>query len=116
MHLPLETCLCSPEEPELEDVVVAAALDRLVASVVRDVVVLVGLEEVVRLERVARLEPTLQEERRHQAGFDTKTAGRQFALFFVFSDSRRKNISVSSVMAFFVSWSCILLVWKLPHT
>ena len=42
-----------PLEPELEDVVVASALDDLVAGVVADVVVLVALEQVVRAHLVA---------------------------------------------------------------
>ena len=43
----------SPLEPELEDVVVPAALNDLVAGVVADVVVLVPLEQVVCRHLVA---------------------------------------------------------------
>ena len=43
----------SPLEPELEDVVVPAALDDLVTGVVADVVVLVPLKQVVRGHLVA---------------------------------------------------------------
>lgn len=43
----------SPLEPEFEDVIVSAALDDLVASVVGDIVTLVGLEEIVSRHLVA---------------------------------------------------------------
>ena len=51
--------LGSPGQPELEDVVVSAALDHLVAGVIRDVVVLVLLEQVAGLHRVAVSQNTL---------------------------------------------------------
>jgi len=47
------THLGSPLEPELEDVVVPAALDDLVAGVVADIIDLVSLEEVVGRHLVA---------------------------------------------------------------
>ena len=49
-----------PLEPELEDVVVPAALDDLVARVVGDVVVLVALEQVVGRHLVAADQEALQ--------------------------------------------------------
>lgn len=49
-----------PDEPELEDVVVTAALDHLVARVVRHVVVFVLLEQVIGAHPVAVVQQTLQ--------------------------------------------------------
>ena len=54
----------APQEPQLEDVVVAATLDGLVAGVVRDVIVLVLLEEVAGVGGVARLQQVLEREER----------------------------------------------------
>ena len=55
VHLRLHAAhaLGPPHQPELEDVVVAAALDDLVAGVIGDVVVLVPLEQVVGRHLVA---------------------------------------------------------------
>ena len=53
-----------PHEPELEDVVVASALDDLVAGVVRHVVVLVRLEQVLRGHRVALVQDALPKKRK----------------------------------------------------
>ena len=63
VHLGLHAAhpLGPPHQPELEDVVVAAALDHLVARVVAHVVVLVRLEQVLRRHRVAVVEQALQE-------------------------------------------------------
>ena len=47
LRLKADVALGSPHEPELEDVIVASTLDRLVTSVVRHVVMLVTLEEIV---------------------------------------------------------------------
>lgn len=44
--------LGSPGQPELEDVIVPPALDHLVPGVIRDIVVLVLLEQVPGLHRV----------------------------------------------------------------
>ncbi len=49
----------APHEPEFEDVVVSSALDSLVTGVIRYVVMFVLLEEVVRPQRVAGLQKTL---------------------------------------------------------
>ena len=65
-HESIDPCLESrvsvspPHEPQLEDVVMAAALYRLVAGIVHHVVVLVRLEQVRRLQRVTGLELTLK--------------------------------------------------------
>ena len=66
VHLRLHAAhpLRPPHEPELEDVVVAAALDHLVARVVPHVVVLVLLEQVLRRHRVAVVEQALCKERK----------------------------------------------------
>ena len=56
----LDVYLGPPLEPELEDVVVPAALDDLVAGVVADVVDLVRLEQVVRGHLVAVDQETLE--------------------------------------------------------
>ena len=58
----LDVYLGPPLEPELEDVVVPAALDDLVAGVVADVVDLVRLEQVVRGHLVAVDQETLEYE------------------------------------------------------
>ena len=58
----LDVYLGPPLEPELEDVVVPAALDDLVAGVVADVVDLVRLEQVVRGHLVAVDQETLENE------------------------------------------------------
>ena len=58
----LDVYLRPPLEPELEDVVVPAALDDLVAGVVADVVDLVRLEQVVRGHLVAVDQETLEYE------------------------------------------------------
>ena len=54
VHLVLKSlrALGSPGQPELEDVIVPPALDHLVPCVIRDVVVLVLLEQVPGLHRV----------------------------------------------------------------
>ena len=61
VHLRLHAAhaLGPPHQPELEDVVVAAALDHLVARVVPHVVVLVLLEQVLRRHRVAVVQQAL---------------------------------------------------------
>lgn len=50
----------SPHQPKLENVVVSSALYHLVASVVRDVIRLVLLEEIVGTHAVAVNKETLQ--------------------------------------------------------
>lgn len=45
--------LRSPHEPEFEDVVVATALDHLIAGIVGDVVVFVLLEKVISTHLIA---------------------------------------------------------------
>lgn len=57
-HLP------APLQPQLEDVVVAAALDHLVAGVVPRVVDLVRHEQVLRVHRVAAQQDALETDRR----------------------------------------------------
>lgn len=52
-----------PHEPELEDVDVPAALDGLVAGVVRDVVLLIWLEQVAGAHGVAARQDSLQTKR-----------------------------------------------------
>ena len=52
----------SPHEPKLEDVIMAAALDHLIASIVGDVVVFVLLEKVVGAHLVAVDQKTLATE------------------------------------------------------
>ena len=66
VHLRLHAAhsLGPPHEPELEDVVVAAALNHLVAGVVPDVVVLVLLEQILRRQRVAVGEKALSRGRK----------------------------------------------------
>lgn len=50
-----------PLEPQLEDVVVPAALDHLVAGVVANVILLVGHEEILRRHLIAADEQALRE-------------------------------------------------------
>lgn len=52
--------LGAPLQPQLEDVVVPAALDHLVPGVVADVVLLVGHEQVLRRHLVAADEEALK--------------------------------------------------------
>ena len=57
--LEADVAVSAPHEPQLEDVVVTSALYRLVARVVGDVVVLVGLEQVRGLHRIRSFQPSL---------------------------------------------------------
>jgi hypothetical protein len=52
--------LCSPHEPELEDVVVPAALDALITGIPGSVVHLVLLKQVARLRAVGGLQNSLK--------------------------------------------------------
>lgn len=60
--------LCSPHEPQLEDVHMASTLQRLVSGVVGQVVMLVLLEQVAGVHLVAVLHQTLREETRTRSG------------------------------------------------
>ena len=57
----LETYFGSPHQPELENVIVATALDDFVAGIVGDVIVFVLLEQVVGAHPVAMVQQTLHQ-------------------------------------------------------
>lgn len=59
------SALGAPLQPQLEDIIVPAALDHLVASVVADVVLLVGHEQILGRHLVAADEQTLQRKYMH---------------------------------------------------
>ena len=57
----LETYFGSPHQPELENVIMATALDDFVAGIVGDVIVFVLLEQVVGAHPVAMVQQTLHQ-------------------------------------------------------
>lgn len=59
------SALGAPLQPQLEDIIVPAALDHLVASVVADVVLLIGHEQILGRHLVAADEQTLQRKYMH---------------------------------------------------
>ena len=110
VHLRLHAAhpLRPPHEPELEDVVVAAALDHLVARVVGDVVVLVALEQVVGRHLVAADQEALQRKIIMPSGQTSSSTCHKTALTFSLTCSVEHWRSVPiSLWGFHVSESAL---------